>query len=298
MHVRKLTARWRSAREPRCARRPARSGCDRRARRRPRPAAHRPRVGRRRCARSSATTAPWPGRTSAPRSGRVTRQLVRRAPDERSRATCAGRSTCGPAVPMRAQRRASVRSTRGWPCRCRARPRLHAPLQARVRYSRRLTLAPAQDLSRASHGPLRTLAGGASTRRGDQLRLWQRAERARGARRRRGTPCARRGSRPRSSRHSSASTATRAPGTRTRATATTAACRWTCRSRATTGPSSSPGAGTADHWPVWAQLEVAARAYRRRPRLLRRGRTPPASAACSELAAEAFGAQGDALERR
>ena len=51
-------------------------------------------------------------------------------------------------------------------------PSLQAPLQARVRYNRRLTLA----LRRIYPGKpaLPTLAGGVSTRSGYQLRLWQR----------------------------------------------------------------------------------------------------------------------------
>ena len=138
-------------------------------------------------------------------------------------------------------------------------PSLRAPLRARVRYSRRLTLAlrriyPAQQA-------LRTLAGGASTRGGYQLRLWQRRSAlaaldvSRHAVRQARIPSSLEQAFLCIHRYEAAWDANTGNGYY-------GGLQMDLPFQSHYGPEYVARYGTADRWPIWAQLEVAARAYR------------------------------------
>ena len=133
-------------------------------------------------------------------------------------------------------------------------PALHARLYARVTYSQRLALSLRRiypgHVTHPSRAPRRRRAGDPAPVAAPQR--FRRPSSSRGT----GRPFP-----PGCTTRSCASIASRAPGTRTRATATTAACSWTGRSRACTAREFVARFGTADNWPVWAQLQAAVRAY-------------------------------------
>ncbi len=138
-------------------------------------------------------------------------------------------------------------------------PSLQAPLQARVRYNRRLTLA----LRRIYPGKpaLRTLAAGVSTRSGYQLRLWQRRSAlaaldvSRHAVRQARIPSSLEQAFQCIHRYEAAWDANTGNGYY-------GGLQMDLPFQSHYGPEYVTRYGTADQWPVWAQLEVAARAYR------------------------------------
>ena len=144
--------------------------------------------------------------------------------------------------------------------RCRGPRACSAPLQARVRYSRRLTLA-LRELYPGKRTVARLTVSGASARRGYQLRLWQRraALAALDV-----SEHAVRQARISSSleqaflcihRYEAAWDANTGNGYY-------GGLQMDLPFQSHYGPEYVTRYGTADQWPVWAQLEVAARAYR------------------------------------
>jgi hypothetical protein len=140
-------------------------------------------------------------------------------------------------------------------------PRLRAPLQARLRYSRRLTIALRGLYPGKNGAARRVLAGAVSTRPGDQLRLWQRRSAlaaldvSRHAVRQARIPASLEQAFLCIHRYEAAWDADTGNGYY-------GGLQMDVPFQSHYGPEYVAQYGTADNWPVWAQLEVAARAYR------------------------------------